>query len=98
MVAGPTESTTRIVVQVQPGARRAAVVGRHGDGWKLRVTAPPVEGRANEAVAALLAEALGVRSRQVTVVHGLTSRRKQVEIRGLDAADAEQRLDAASKG
>lgn len=97
MGGGAAEPITRIDVTVQPGARRATVVGRHGDGWKLRVTAPPVDGRANGAVVELVAKALGIRSRHVAVIRGGTSRRKQVEIRGLDATDVDVRLAAASE-
>ena len=51
-----TAETTRLRVRVSPGAGRTALVGRHGDAWKVRVTEAPERGRANEAVLRLLAE------------------------------------------
>ena len=51
----------RISVTVSPGARRSELVGRHGDGWRARIAAPPERGRANEALCKLLAEALAFR-------------------------------------
>ena len=88
----PPAPVARIAVHVQPGARRAGVVGRHADAWRVRVTAPPVDGRANAAVIELLAGALGVARRDVEVVHGSTGRRKLVAVRGLDLAEANERL------
>ena len=61
-------------VHVQPGAGRSAVVGRHGDALKVRVAAPPVDGRANEATRALLAEALGLPEADVELTAGPSSR------------------------
>jgi uncharacterized protein len=82
----------RLRVRVVPGARRAGVVGRHGDAWKVRVTAAPERGRANEAVASLLAARLGMSSRDVSVVSGATARDKVVELRGVSIEDVEHRL------
>jgi uncharacterized protein len=82
----------RITVKVSPGAKRTELVGRHGDGWKARIAAPPEGGRANSALGALLADALGVRRDQVTVVAGRASRRKVVEIDGLDPDEIARRL------
>jgi uncharacterized protein (TIGR00251 family) len=82
----------RITVTVSPGAVRSELVGRHGDGWKARVSAPPEGGKANDALEALLAARLDVRRSQVAVVAGRTSRRKVVEIEGLDAAEIAGRL------
>jgi uncharacterized protein (TIGR00251 family) len=82
----------RITVTVTPGAKRTELVGRHGDGWKARVAAPPEGGRANAALGALLADALGVRRDQVTVVAGRASRRKIVDIDGLDPGEIARRL------
>jgi uncharacterized protein (TIGR00251 family) len=82
-------------VHVQPGAGRSAVVGRHGDALKVRVAAPPVEGRANEATRALLAEALGVPDADVDLTSGQSSRTKRFRLKGLDAEEADKRLRVA---
>jgi uncharacterized protein (TIGR00251 family) len=65
-----------LAVHAQPGARRSALAGLHGDALKVRVAAPPVEGRANEALVEFLADALGVPRQCVSVVKGATGRRK----------------------
>jgi hypothetical protein len=84
---------------VQPGAKRAALLARLASGeWKVAVTAPPVEGRANEAVEELVGELLGVPRRQVRVARGLASRKKLVEVEGLSEPEATRRLAAALAG
>ena len=90
------QATTRLALAVVPGAKRAGIVGRHGDGWKIRVTAPAERGRANEAVLELLAEALGIAPAAVRLVAGRGGRRKVVEIAGLSADEVEQRLETAA--
>ena len=77
-------------VQVSPGAGRSAVTGRHGDAVKVRVAAPPVDGRANAALVEFLAAELGLKAADVTLVSGATSRAKRFRLGGLDpdAADA----------
>ena len=72
-------------VHVQPRAKHAGLAGMHGDALKVKVTAPPEGGRANEDVARVLAEALGVPRSGVEIVAGHTSRRKRVRIRGVTA-------------
>jgi len=67
-------------VQVQPRASREAVAGVIGDHLKIRLTAPPVEGRANTDLIALLAKLFGVPKSQITLLRGETSRRKQLRI------------------
>jgi uncharacterized protein len=69
-----------VTVHVQPGARRTEVVGRHGDALKVRVTAPPVDGRANQAVIALVATTLAVPPSSITLAAGTSSRRKVLRI------------------
>ena len=83
-------------LRVQPGAKRSALLARLASGeWKVAVAAPPVEGRANEAVVELVSELLGVKRRQVTVARGASSRSKLVEVEGVSEAEAEARLTAA---
>ncbi len=89
-----------IAVHVQPGAGRTAVVGRHGDALKLRVAAPPVDDRANQAATEVLADLLGVKAAAVELVAGPKSRRKRFRVRGIERDDAlaavERALDDAA--
>jgi uncharacterized protein len=82
-------------VHVQPGAGRTAVVGRHGDALKVRVAAPPQDGRANEAAAALIADILGVAASSVELVSGPASRAKRFRVKGVEADDASTLLRTA---
>lgn len=88
----------RLDLRVSPGGARAAVVGRHGDAWKVRVVAAPERGRANESVVALLADTLGLKRDDVTIVNGRSSRNKIVELVGLTRDEAERRLINAQRG
>lgn len=94
-IVTPGEGGSYIDVQVQPGAHRPRVVGRHGDALKIAVAAPPVGGRANEGVVKALAELLGVEASAVSVATGETSRRKRLFVSGLDAKAAQLAVDAA---
>ena len=89
--------TTRLRVRVVTGAKEPGIVGRYGDAWKLRVTAPPERGAANAAVVGLLAAALGLQPRDVRLVSGHASRDKIVELAGLPPAETEARLAAANR-
>jgi uncharacterized protein (TIGR00251 family) len=85
----------RLRVRVAPGSSASGVVGRHGDGWKVRVNAPAERGRANEAVLGVLADALRLRRDDVRLLHGGAGKDKLVEVTGITAAEAELRLAAA---
>ena len=85
-------ASARIVVHVQPRASRTELAGRHGDAFKVRLQAPPVDGAANEALVRFLADSLGTPRAAVRIVAGATGRRKQVEILGLTAEDVARRL------
>ena len=87
--------TTRLRLRVSPGARRAAVVGRQGDAWKVRVAEAPERGRANEAVLRLLAETLTLPRAALTLVSGHGGREKIVELTGIGPALTERRLSSA---
>jgi uncharacterized protein (TIGR00251 family) len=82
----------RISVTVSPGAARTELVGKHGDGWKARIAAPPERGRANDALIELLADTLAMPRSSVRVVSGLAAKKKVVEVDGLTTAEAERRL------
>jgi uncharacterized protein (TIGR00251 family) len=81
-----------VSVKAIPNAPRSEVVGWLGDALKVKVHAPPVEGRANEALCAFLAEALELPRRAVTIERGETARHKTVRIAGLDLAGVRSRL------
>lgn len=70
-------------LSVVPGAKRTEAIGLHDGALRLRLAAPPVDGRANEALLAWLARELGVPRRDVTLLRGATARRKQVLVAGL---------------
>jgi uncharacterized protein (TIGR00251 family) len=89
-------ASTRLRRRVSPGAGRAQIVGRHGDAWKVRVTAAPEQGRANEAVLRLLAEVLLVPRSTLALVSGHGARDKIVELTGLGPALVDRRLASAS--
>ena len=86
------DGTLSILVHAQPGAKRTQAVGLHADALKIRVAAPPLEDRANAALAAFIAARLGVARRDVKLASGERSRAKRFEIRGA-CADPERLLD-----
>jgi uncharacterized protein YggU (UPF0235/DUF167 family) len=88
----PAPGGVTFAVKAVPGASRDRIAGVHGDALWVTVTAPPERGRANAAIAALLAAALAVPARAVTVVAGGTWARKTVVVTGIDAATVRQRL------
>jgi uncharacterized protein (TIGR00251 family) len=81
-------------VRAQPGARRAGVQGEQNGALKVAVTAPPQDGRANQALVEALHTALGVKRSQVELIGGQTGRDKRFLIRGLARAELEKRLAA----
>jgi len=85
----------RLTVQVRPRAARDAVDGWAGPALRMRVTAPPADGAANEAVRALLARTLGCPRSAVEVLRGATTRTKLIRIVGLSPEELRARLAAA---
>ncbi len=92
-----TASGASFSVRVQPRARRNAIAGEAGDALKIALTAPPIEGRANEACVEFLAEVLGVPRASVTIAAGETSRNKLIRVAGLTASEVRQRLSTEKK-
>lgn len=74
------DSVIRLTLHVQPGAKKTELAGEHGGALKLRLAAPPVEGKANTVLLAWLAERFDVPKRDVVLVSGDKSRHKIVEI------------------
>ena len=89
-----TATGLRIDVRVMPRSPRNTIAGVRAGRLLIRVTAPPVEGAANEAVTRLLAKSLAVSGRELHIVSGDAGRNKVVEIRGLNRDTAERRLSA----
>ena len=85
-------------MRIAPRASRDAIGAMLGGELIVRVTAPPVDGRANEAVTRLLAKRLRVARGAVTIVRGQRSRRKLIEVRGLNEDELRSRLGVASSG
>jgi uncharacterized protein (TIGR00251 family) len=81
-----------LAIKAIPNAPRSAVVGWLGDALKVKVHAPPVEGRANDALCEFLAAEFGLPRRAVTVERGDTSRQKTVRLAGLSLADVHARF------
>jgi uncharacterized protein (TIGR00251 family) len=84
------DSGVRFAVRVQPRASSSEICGLHGDALKVRLSAPPVDGAANEALVELLAGALGVAKRAVRIVAGASGRGKVVEVDGVRAGDVQR--------
>lgn len=87
-------SVTRLRLRVSPKAASNRLVGWHGEALKLRVTAAPERGKANDAVIALLAEALALPRQAITLVQGETAQDKIVEIAALETDEIRRRIDS----
>ena len=81
-----------LAVRVQPGAKRTAITGIHGEGaearLKIALQAPPIEGRANEALVAYISEIFSLARPAVVIAHGQTGRSKLVILKGVQATEA----------
>jgi uncharacterized protein (TIGR00251 family) len=84
-----------IAVRVQPGAQRTESAGLHGEQIKIRVAAPPVDGKGNVALLGFLSDRLGVPQRQIRIVAGARSRSKRVAVQGTSAKAARAALGLA---
>jgi uncharacterized protein (TIGR00251 family) len=90
-----SEKGVTFAVKVQPRARKNAIIGSVGDAIKLAVTAPPVEGQANQAVIEFFAEWFQIARSQVTITSGETSRIKSIRVTGITTQQLRERLAAA---
>lgn len=83
-------------LHVQPGARKTEIVGLHGEALKIRLAAPPVDGKANASLIEFLAERLEVPRTQVELVSGAASRLKRLRVRGAPEGAIARFVSAAS--
>jgi uncharacterized protein (TIGR00251 family) len=79
-------------LHIQPGAKKTEVVGLHGEALKIRLAAPPVDGKANTCLIAFLADRLGVARAAISLLSGESSRAKRVHVSGVTDAEARARL------
>ena len=96
MIQSMSDGSVVVNIRVIPRAARAGVAGRRGDVVLVRLNAPPVEGAANAELLEVLAAALSVPRRAVSIVGGQRSRQKRVRVSGIDPATAESRLAGPS--
>jgi len=90
LVAAGDGVTLRL--HIQPGAKKTEVVGLHGEALKIRLAAPPVDGKANACLLAFLADRFGVAKSAVSLLSGDSSRAKRVHVSGVTDAEAKARL------
>jgi uncharacterized protein len=81
-----------IALHVQPGAKRTELIGTYGDALKIKIAAPPVDGKANAELLRFMARKCGAPARDVTLAYGETSRDKGVNFTGLTAAHIFEKL------
>ena len=91
-----TREGVTFAVKVHPRARKNAITGEIGEALKLALTAPPVEGKANDACVEFFANLLMVPRSSVTIAAGQTSRNKVIRVVGLSAEDVRKRLSLGS--
>jgi uncharacterized protein len=84
-----TEKANGVILNVHviPGSARSEIVGLHEDALRIKIAAPPVEGRANAECIRFLSDTLGIRKNQITITHGRTSRKKTISLDGISARE-----------
>lgn len=85
-----------LTLHIQPAAKKTEVVGVHGDALKIRLAAPPVDGKANAALIKFIAAQLGVSKNSVTLISGDTARAKRLRVVGVDTSAVRQQLSLGS--
>jgi len=87
LTVNETEDGVTFAIHVQPKSSKSELAGIHGDALKIRITAPPIEGRANEECLRFLASLFNVKKNQLVIKAGHQSRNKLISIRGLTPED-----------
>ncbi len=81
-----------LTLHIQPGAKTTEIAGLHGEALKIRLAAPPIDGKANECLIGFLAAKLGVAKSRIELISGASSRGKRVRISDMNSGFVEQRL------
>ena len=89
----PPKAGVIFEVLVQPRARKNEIAGMQGDAVKVRITAPPVEGKANQACIDLIAEALRLKRNEIELISGHTARKKRFRLVGITTEEFRRRLN-----
>jgi len=89
-----TAEGTLLLVRLNPGARKSEIMGEAGGRLRIRLQAPPVEGKANKELARFIARELGLKKNQVSLASGERSREKSLLLHGLSPEEVRQRLDS----
>ncbi len=89
---------TRLAVRVTPGAKRNSIEGLKDGVWRIKIAAPPVEGKANEALVNYLSEVLGVRKNSFSLMKGETSRNKLLSVKGITPQEVSSKLSCENAG
>ncbi len=91
------QDSALLVVRIQPRASKNEVIPMEGGALKIRLTAPPVDGAANEALVRFLSEVLGIAKTRVEIVSGQTSREKRIRIGGMSEAEVRRLLNSQAE-
>jgi uncharacterized protein (TIGR00251 family) len=91
---GEVQTEALIRVKVIPRSSKTEIAGMEKDIYRVKITDPPVEGKANKALIALLAEKLGIAKRDIEITAGKTSRMKTVRVQGMSEVAVTQALEA----
>jgi hypothetical protein len=94
-VLSGTPDGTLLLVRVNPGARKSEIMGEAGGRLRIRLQAPPVEGKANKELAKFIARELGLKKNRVTLTAGEKSREKTLLLQGVDPGEVRDRLKSA---
>jgi uncharacterized protein (TIGR00251 family) len=84
---------THIRVKVLPRSSRNQVIGKEGDHFKVKLTSPPVEGKANKSLIELLAKRLGIAKKRIEIISGKSSKEKTILVHGLTLEEITQSLN-----
>ena len=87
-----TGDAVMLSLHIQPGAKKTEIAGLHGEALKIRLAAPPVDGKANDCLIAFLAQTLGIAKCRIELVGGASSRAKRVRVEGVDAETVRRKL------